>query len=100
MCGAKPSLFMKLSNVLGMLSLSCAVLGSSICRAAESPETADLIIENAKVVTVDSKFTVEQAIAIQRDRILAVGKTKDMAQYTGPNTRVIDAKGKVVMPGL
>jgi predicted amidohydrolase YtcJ len=96
----KPSLYMKLSNVLGILSLSCAMLGSRFCGAAEVSETADLIIQNARVITVNSDFTVEQAIAIKRDRILAVGKDKDMAHYTGPDTRVIDAQGKTVMPGL
>src|SRR5947209_7822889 len=91
---------MKLSNVLGIVSLSCAVFASTVCKAAEVSETADLIIQNAKVITVNSKFTVEQAIAVKGDRILAVGKSKEIARYAGPNTRIIEAKGKTVMPGL
>ncbi|EEF61814.1 amidohydrolase [Pedosphaera parvula] len=91
---------MKLSNILAVVSLSCAVLGSTVCKANQASETADLIIQNAKVVTVNSKFAVEEAIAVKGDRILAVGKNKEIARYAGPNTRIIEAKGKSVMPGL
>ncbi|MDB6058978.1 MAG: putative TIM-barrel fold metal-dependent hydrolase [Verrucomicrobiales bacterium] len=63
-------------------------------------ETADLIIRNARVVTVDHKFSIAQAIAIKGDKILAVGSDRRVAKFQGKETRVVDAQGKTVMPGL
>lgn len=65
-----------------------------------APETADLIIRNARVITVDKKFSIAQAVAIKGDKILAVGKNRDVAKFQGQETRVVDANGKTVMPGL
>src|SRR5215471_5072344 len=61
---------------------------------------ADLVLKNGNVVTVDRAFTVTQAIAIARDRIVAVGPDAAMAAHTALGTRVIDLKGKTVIPGL
>ena len=63
-------------------------------------DTADLIIYNAKVVTVNSDFAVDQAIAVRDGWILAVGKDRHMEQFRGPETLMIDAQGRMVMPGL
>ena len=61
---------------------------------------ADLILRNARVITVDEDFTVAGAIAIQGERILAVGADADMDALAGAATRVIDVGGKAVVPGL
>src|SRR3954454_25239695 len=62
--------------------------------------SADLILSNAKVITVDHDFTIAQAIAIAGDRILAVGSNDALAAHTAPETRVVDLKGRTVMPGI
>ena len=62
--------------------------------------TADLILTNGKIITVDPAFTIAQAIAIAGDRILAVGPDAAMAAMAGPATRVVDLKGKAVIPGI
>ena len=67
-------------------------------RAATIP--ADLILTNGKIITVDPAFTIAQAIAIAGDRILAVGPDAAMAAMAGPATRVVDLKGKAVIPGI
>ena len=67
-------------------------------QAATGP--ADLILANGKIITVDSASTVAQAIAIAGDRILAVGSDAAMARVSGPTTRVVDLKGKAVIPGI
>ena len=68
---------------------------------AENPrEPADLVIRNAQVVTADLKFSIAQAVAVLGDKIVAVGSNTEIARFTGPDTRVIDAKGKTVLPGL
>ncbi|MBL8865726.1 MAG: amidohydrolase family protein, partial [Planctomycetia bacterium] len=63
-------------------------------------EPADLIIHHAKVVTLDAKSTVAEAIAIQDGTIVAVGEDEDILKLKGPKTRVIDANGRTVLPGL
>lgn len=67
--------------------------------APEPAGPADLIIFNAKVLTVDAKFSEASAVAIHGDKIQAVGSWK-LEKYQGPDTRMIDAKGATVMPGL
>ena len=67
-------------------------------RAGTTP--ADLILTNGKIITVDPAFTIVQAIAIAGDRILAVGPNAAMAAMAGPATRVVDLKGKAVIPGI
>jgi predicted amidohydrolase YtcJ len=63
-------------------------------------EPADLILHKAKVVTVDAKFSIAEAIAVRDGRIVAVGANDDVLKLRGPKTRVIDAAGKTVLPGL
>lgn len=67
-------------------------------RAASGP--ADLILTNGKIITVDSAFTVAQAMAIAGDRILAVGPDAAMAPLRSAATRIVDLKGKAVIPGV
>lgn len=62
---------------------------------------ADLILHNGKIVTLDAKRTVAQAIAFKDGRIAAVGGDKEvLAAERGPRTRVVDLGGKMVLPGL
>jgi predicted amidohydrolase YtcJ len=61
---------------------------------------ADLVLKNGKIITVDKGFTIAQAIAIAGERIMAVGPDAEMAAHTAPTTRVIDLKGRAVIPGL
>ena len=68
--------------------------------ARAGTSAADLILTNGKIITVDPAFTIAQAIAIAGDRILAVGPDAAMAAMAGPATRVVDLKGKAVIPGI
>jgi predicted amidohydrolase YtcJ len=61
---------------------------------------AELIVRNARVITVDDDFTVAGAIAVRGERILAVGTDTEMDALAGPATRIVDAGGKAVVPGL
>jgi predicted amidohydrolase YtcJ len=70
----------------------------ALARAASGP--ADLILTNGKIITVDSAFTVAQAMAIAGDRILAVGPDGAMAPLRNSATRIVDLKGKAVIPGV
>src|SRR5205814_6147969 len=57
-------------------------------------------VHNAKVVTVDAKFTVAQAVAARGGRVVAVGSDAEVLKLKGPGTKLLDAGGKTVLPGL
>ena len=63
-------------------------------------QNADIILHHGKVVTVDRKFSIVEAIAIKAGKILEVGSSNDILKLTGPSTQIIDLKGKTVIPGL
>lgn len=79
---------------------SAVALWLPIEATAADPAKADLVIKNAKVITVDREFRLAEAVAIKGDRIVAVGTSAEIAAHQGEGTRVIDAGGKTVMPGL
>ncbi len=61
---------------------------------------ADLIIHNGKIITVDGAFSIAQALAVRDGRILAVGRNDAVQALGDAHTRVIDLKGRAVVPGL
>ena len=62
--------------------------------------SADLILYNGKILTVDSNFSITQAVASVNGRIIAVGDDEDVLKLSGPATIKIDLEGKSVIPGL
>ena len=60
----------------------------------------DLILSNGKIITVDERFTVAQAVAVRGSQIVAVGTNQDITRLAGPATRRIDLRGRSVIPGL
>ncbi len=77
-----------------------AVVVLSLSAIAQSKPAADLIITNAKVWTVDPGNPTAQAIAVLRDRIVAVGSNGEIETWRGAATKVVDAGGKLVLPGF
>ena len=65
---------------------------------AQAP--ADLIITHADVYTVDPTHPHAEGFAIRDGRIVFVGTTKEIERYRGPKTHLIDAGGKLVLPGI
>ena len=61
---------------------------------------ADLVIVNANIRTMDAKRTVARSLAVLNGRIVAVGSDAETKPLIGAGTRVIDAGGKLVMPGF
>ncbi len=78
-----------------LLAIAAAV---SLVSAQQQPP--DLILSNGKIITVDERFTIAQAIAVKADRIVAVGANADVMRLAGPSTRRIDLRGRAVIPGL
>lgn len=86
---------------LVIIFLILALMATVIPFCASAAERVDFIIRGGTVVTMDGSSRVLEngAVAVRRERIVAVGTTAEvMAKYSA--ARVIDAAGKVVMPGL
>lgn len=67
---------------------------------AQQRPAADIIITNARVWTVDPDRPTAEAVAIIRDRIVAVGTAAEMDAWRGSSTQIIDAAGKLLLPGF
>jgi predicted amidohydrolase YtcJ len=67
---------------------------------AAGAERADLVVHHATVYTLDRQDQTAQAVAITKGTIVFVGSDEGAAAFIGKNTRVIDATGRTVMPGL
>ena len=85
----------KLSFILIALFLSQLFIG-----CAYKGDPADLVIKNAKILTIDKDNPEATAIAFIGEKIIAVTSDKKIEQYIGDNTDVIDANGRFVMPGF
>src|SRR5258706_16466945 len=79
-----------------------AALGSMLAAAQPvfAAERADTILLNGRIITVDQRFSVAEAIAIRGGRIAAAGKNAHGLEHPGPGTKVIDLKKRTVIPGL
>jgi hypothetical protein len=65
-----------------------------------APLIADLVLLNGRVLTVDGKFSVASAVAVRDGRFIAVGSNDAVRVHIGNKTRVIDGRGRTVIPGL
>ena len=83
-----------------MLRPCFALLTSLLLATAASAQTADTVLFNGKIVTVDKDFSVREAIAISHERILATGTSAAMKKLAGSHARMVDLGGRTVIPGL
>ena len=61
---------------------------------------ADTVYHNGKILTVDERFSVAQALAVRDGKIMAVGTNAEILNLAGPKTQRLDLKGKTVIPGF
>jgi predicted amidohydrolase YtcJ len=80
--------------------IAAAVLGGLLLAGAASAQTADTVLFNGKILTVDKDFSTQQALAIEHGRILASGTTAAMKKLAGDKAKMIDLGGRTVIPGL
>ncbi|MFD0149428.1 amidohydrolase [Streptomyces sp. NPDC055721] len=73
-------------------------VGGLVPRATEN--AADLVVRNAKIHTGDPSRPAAQAIAVRDGRVLVVGDDHAVARHVGPATRIVDALGRRIVPGL
>ena len=86
----------KLALASIITSAACLMLPAGIASA----QTADTVLFNGKVLTLDKDFSTQQAIAIAHGEVLATGTSADMKKLAGGKTKLIDLGGRTVIPGL
>lgn len=83
------------------LAAACAPLAvATQTLAAQASLPADLIVTNARVYTVDDARPLVDAFAVRGGRIVFTGSSREAAVYRGSATRVLDAGGRTVIPGM
>lgn len=85
--------------IIALVGLFLIAVGG--CKKRYEGPFADLVVENAKIVTIDAENPRAEAIAVRGEEILAVASNKAIKQYIDRNTtKVIDAKSRLVVPGF
>ena len=84
----------------GFLGVPWVVQAQQSSIPAEILAYPNIIAYNGKILTVDDAFTIASAIAVRDGKFLAVGTNERIRAMEGPQTRMIDLKGKSVVPGF
>src|SRR5512133_2403030 len=85
-------------DIVAAFVLVAVALGWS--NPASAQTLADIVLLNGKIVTVDDRFTIAEALAIKGERILAVGSNAEVEKHKGALTHVVDLNHRTVIPGL
>ena len=70
------------------------------CGTAKNDLSADVVLDNGWIYTVDENDSIAEAVAIRGDRIVFVGSSEGVASFIGENTVIRDMDGQMVMPGI
>src|SRR5262245_4242317 len=81
---------------MGISLVSCSLMGR---RSAQVPP-AELVLTNGRVATLDPRRPSATAVAVKDGRFVAVGNEEEVLKHRGRETLVIDARGRLVIPGL
>ena len=82
------------------LAITTALFAATGAAYAQSPAPADTVFVNGKVFTADDGDRVVQGFAVSGDRFVATGSDSDVRRLIGPQTKVVDLKGRFVSPGI
>ena len=89
------------THIRSRLLLGTALLAAAtLSVACADGDSADLVLRNGNIVTVDDDNPTAQAIAVRDGRIVAVGSDAEIDGYVGAGTRVIDLEGMTAIPGF
>ena len=92
--------FIKLAAASGLSTYFLSSCRQSQDVAIGENTKAELIVTNGRIATLDRGPSFAQAVAIAKGRFIAVGTAKEVMAYKGDNTKIIDVKGKTVIPGI
>lgn len=91
---------MKLCLRVVVAALCMPLLAFSEARAQKNSASADTVVVNGRIYTLNPREPWAEALAIRADQIVAVGSDAEIAKLQSKNTQVIDAKGRLVLPGF
>jgi predicted amidohydrolase YtcJ len=77
-----------------------ALVAAAFVSGAALAQPPDLVLVNGKIVTVDARSPVVEALAIRDGKILAAGRSDAIRRFAAPDTRIVDLGGRTVIPGL
>ena len=80
--------------------LTTAALGSAGLASPAFGQSADTVLLNGKIVTLDAAAPRAEALAVRDGKIVAVGSSADIRAFAGAGTRTVDLEGRTVVPGL
>jgi predicted amidohydrolase YtcJ len=67
---------------------------------AQQSRYADLILRGGRVITVDAQDRIAEAVAVEGNRIMAIGTSEEISRLAGPQTQIIDLHGRTLLPGF
>lgn len=91
---------MRLRRLLAFCCLLLFLVAARARTAARTLPPADAVLVHARIYTVNARQPWAEALAIRGDNIVAVGSAADIEKYRGPSTKVINAGGRLVLPGF
>ena len=94
------SAFRAINLIAHLIFIFLVLVGSFVAQELAPRTPADEVLINARIYTVNSQHPWAEAIAIRGDKILAIGRAKEITPHRGSATKVIDAKGHLVLPGF
>jgi adenine deaminase len=83
---------------IGVLLAASVAIKTTERPAAQPVSPADLVLLNGKILTVDARDSIAQAVAIAGGKIVAVGSNEDVRARIGSNTQTIDLRGRTATP--
>ncbi|MFO1336733.1 MAG: amidohydrolase [Burkholderiaceae bacterium] len=82
------------------LAVAASALAGCLGWDHDRPEPATLVLRGGQVRTMDANNSTATAVAVRGARIVAVGSDKDVQDYIGPDTQVVELAGKTLLPGF
>ena len=87
-------------NNISRTTLASLAFLALACSSKPKAEPATLVLNQGRIVTVDDRKPEAQALAARGDTIVAIGTNEEIAAYVGPQTRVVDLRGRLAIPGF
>ncbi|MCC6474972.1 MAG: amidohydrolase family protein [Burkholderiales bacterium] len=86
---------------MGAIAAKCAGLLAALALASHAvAQRTDTLLLNGRFVTLDPATPRAEALAVRDGRIVALGRSAQLRRLAGAGTRVIDLRGRTVIPGL
>lgn len=86
--------------LFGVATLLGVLTADAVAQPPAEQQAATLIVRNAKITTLSEERAEAQALAVRGEKFLAVGAEAEVMEHRGPDTRVVDADGRRIIPGL